>query len=246
MRRRVILTDDDDDPPEAIDLVCDAAPELAGSALGHHCDRHEPRACARPFDVKPCRFSSPLSVDVQPYGVQSRGSPHSLTEADSAALQRVRNPDVVVIDDDDIPIVPVDVPPSPALPLNIFQYAALFGRFPSVPAAAASAPPAAEVRLSPHSSIFADREAQHGDSTSSGSSGSSGSELSGDFVDHDEPALRRKDRKVLEQFFPLTAKRLRMGRVAPNLVASRQNLKQRVSPASLLRPTTISNFDIVD
>jgi hypothetical protein len=90
----------------------------------------------------------------------------------------------------------------------------------------AASPAAVVTPQSEASSVFADTEALHGDSTSSGSSGSSGSELSGDFVVHEEPALRRKDRHVLEQFFPLTCKRLRMARVAPNLLASRPRKKR--------------------
>jgi hypothetical protein len=74
---------------------------------------------------------------------------------------------------------------------------------------------------------------QHQDTGDSCSSGSeSGSELSGDFIDFEEPALRRKDRKVLEQFFPLTVKRLCMARAAPNLGASRFNEMQRVANGS--------------
>lgn len=153
------------------------------------------------------------------------------------------SPALPFIDDNHlIPITPVVVPPSPALPLNMFQYAALFGHFPSVAASSASAPPAAVD--TPHSeatSVFADTEAPHGDSTSSSSSGSSGMELSGDFVVHEEPALRHKDRQVLEHFFPLTCKRLRMARVAPNLMASRPR-KQRVSHGSSIK----DNFEVVD
>ena len=66
-------------------------------------------------------------------------------------------------------------------------------------------------------------------------------ELSGDFVVHEEPALRHKDRQVLEHFFPLTCKRLRMARVAPNLMASRPR-KQRVSHGSSIK----DNFEVVD
>ena len=205
-RRRLVLTDDEDDHPAAIDLV---------------------------------------HPDVPLVSEQCRGSLHTHMLISSAAPPRVRIPDVIIIDDDDdtpippvvvppspalpyiddhhlIPINPVVVPPSPALPLNIFQYAALFGHFPSV----AASPAAVVTPQSEASSVFADTEALHGDSTSSGSSGSSGSELSGDFVVHEEPALRRKDRHVLEQFFPLTCKRLRMARVAPNLLASRPRKKR--------------------
>lgn len=248
----MILTDDEDDHPAAIDLVTGAvviagvitAPAVAG---------------ARPFDVQPCRFINPLSADVLPYSVlpgvagpgsstcecgQSRGS-HHYHMSFPAAPQRVSNPEVVVIsDDEDIPIVPVVVTPSPAQPLNIFQYAALHGHFPSGPA------PPAEV-VAPHSdvsdgSVFADREAQHGNSTSSGSSGSSGSELSGDFVDHAEQAFRRKDRQILEQFFPITCKRLRLARVAPNLLASRPRKKQPADHRSALLLPTIGEFEVVD
>ena len=223
MRRRIILTDDEDEHPAAIDLVTGAdviagvitAPAVAGLVLGHHCDGLVPTVCARPFDVQPCRFIS------------------------------VWNPELVVIsDDEDIPIAPDDVTPSPALPLNIFQHAALHGHFPSGPA-----PPA--VVVTPPSdvsdgSVFADREAQHGNSTSSGSSGSSGSELSGDFVDHAEQAFRRKDRQILEQFFPLTCKRLRMARVAPNRMASRPRKKQRADHRSALMLPIIGEFEVVD
>jgi hypothetical protein len=267
MRRRMILTDDEDDHPAAIDLVTGAdviagvitAPAVAGLVLGHHCDGLEPSACARPFDVQPCRFISPLSADVQSRSVhpgvaghgstnfeggQSRGIHHNHMSL-PAAPQRVRNPEVVVISDDEvIPIAPVVVTPSPALPLNIFQHAALHGHFPSGPA-----PPA--VVVTPHSdvsdgSVFADREALHGDSTSSGSSGSSGSELSGDFVDHAEQAFRRKDRRILEHFFPLTCKRLRLARVAPNLLASRPRKKLRADQRSALMLPIIGEFEVVD
>ena len=217
------MTDDEDEHPAAIDLVTGAdviagvitAPAVAGLVLGHHCDGLVPTVCARPFDVQPCRFIS------------------------------VWNPELVVIsDDEDIPIAPVDVTPSPALPLNIFQHAALHDHFPSGPA-----PPA--VVVTPHSdvsdgSVFIDREAHHGNSTSSGSSGSSGSELSGDFVDHAEQAFRRKDRQILEQFFPLTCKRLRMARVAPNLMASRPRKKQRADQRSALMLPFIGEFEVVD
>ena len=218
-RRRLVLTDDEDDHPAAIDLV---------------------------------------HPDVPLVSEQCRGSLH--THILIAAPPRVRIPDVIIIDDDDdtpippvvvppspalsyiddhhlIPIIPVVVPPSPALPLNIFQYAALFGHFPCV----AASPAAVVTPHSEASSVFADTEALHGDSTSSGSSGSSGSELSGDFVVHEEPALRRKDRHVLEQFFPLTCKRLRIARVAPNLLASRSR-KHRVSHGSSIN----DNFEVVD
>jgi hypothetical protein len=271
----MIITDDDDDDPDDLPAATDlfgwalpsirlitrpaddsvpvadvlTAPAVAGLVLGHHCDGLEPSACARPFNVQPCRYISPQSADVQP--------------------------EVVVISDDEaIPIAPVIDTPSPALPLNIFQYAALHGQCPSVAAPAAvpiapvvapalplnifqyaalhgqfpsvAAPPAAVV--TPHSdvSVFADSEARHGDSTSSGSSGSSGSELSGDFVDHAEPALRRKDRQILEQFFPLTCKRLRLARVAPNLLASRPRKQQRAVRESALTPPTNGEFEVVD
>jgi hypothetical protein len=95
-----------------------------------------------------------------------------------------------------------------------------------------SPPPAADADLDRHStasSVCEVREAHHGDSTSSGSSESSGSDLSGDFLVHDEPAVRRKDRKILELFFPLTTKRLRMARIAPNLGASRPHHDSRAT-----------------
>jgi hypothetical protein len=273
MRRKVILTDDDDDVPGAIDLVSRSgvvagdvsAPEVAGLELRHHCACPGPYARARANGGEACRFISPLSVDVRSECVPpavaavvhdtqdftlSRAAPLTHPECPTPVPRLVRIPDVIVIDDDDAqPLPAAGDPAASAAPLNIFQYAARFGRFPSVPApsrpqtAAVPSLPASSTSslpaavagsrtLSDLPSVFEDREALHGDSTSSGSSGSSGSELSGDFVVHEEPAMRRKDRKVLEMFFPLTAKRLRMARVAPNLEASRPHRKQRVSQGS--------------
>ena len=119
MRRRMILSDDEDTTPAAIDLVTGAvvkagvisAPAVAGLVLGHYCDELEPSACARPFDVQPCRFICPQSADVQPRSVhpgvaglgsssfecgQSRGTHHNLMSF-PAAPQRVMIPEVVVI-----------------------------------------------------------------------------------------------------------------------------------------------------
>jgi hypothetical protein len=305
MSRRLIISDDDDvdpdDLPAAFDLYGWALPsnrmisrpaDDSTLVLVHHCNGFEPEARARPLFVEPCRLIGPWRVDVQPdcvpsgeadsvtaplECVQSRGSPHTHTVISAAAPQRVPIPEVILIDDDDvIPITPVDALSSLA-PLNIFQYAAAFGHFPSgaassafpitpgvvppsppllsesapigpspsVAVTSATAPPAEDdISLSDSSCIFADREARHGDSTSSGSSRSSDSDLSGDFIDHAEPAMRLKDRKVLEAFFPLTCKRLRLARVAPNLMASRPRQKQRVAPSSAARPSTI--FEVVD
>jgi hypothetical protein len=290
MRNRVILTDDDDDAPAGYDLVSGsgveavvvAAPELTVRVHGHHCDSFEPKACARPLDVEPCRFVFPLSDDVRTGSVPpgeagfesapalpepSRVFPPALTVFSvPVAPHREWQHEVITIDDDiavavattndDAPIPPGVEPTSSAVTLNVFQYAARYGHFPSVSSPSSTVLTAAGGVVSPHSSVsgpsataltasagvvsphstyrrnFEDVEAMHGDTTSSGSSGSSGSELSGDFVDHAETAFRRKDRKILEQFFPITAKRLRMAHVAPNLVESRHHRKQRVALGS--------------
>jgi hypothetical protein len=142
-------------------------------------------------------------------------------------------PDVIVIDDDDDEPIPPGVEPAESdVSLNIMHNAARFGRFPTVAAPSASSPPAPDAGSRPSSadsSVFAECEVLHGDAFSSDASESSGSELSGDFVVHDEPVLRRQDRKIMELYFPLTSKRLRMTRVAPHLVASRPYRKHRDS-----------------
>jgi len=145
----------------------------------------------------------------------SRDTSHPLTQFSAAAPPRVRIPEVVVISDDDS-----NFPP---------------GVQPTTDDAAKDSCSSSESG----SEISVDfgeleepalQQQDTGDSCSSGSE--SGSELSGDFIDFEEPALRRKDRKVLEQFFPLTVKRLCMARAAPNLGASRFNELQRVANGS--------------
>ena len=260
--------------------VADVKTALAvdGLVLEHHCNGFESEACARPLFMEPCRLIGPWRVDVQPdcvpsgeadsvtaplECVQSRGSPHTHTVFPAAAPQRVPIPEVILIDDDDVmPITPVDAHPAPAT-LNIVQYVAQYGHFPSGAASSAypitrgvvpPTPPllseSAPFGLSP-SVAFTSATAPPADdvvslSDSSCMSGSSDSDLSGDFIDHAEPAMRLKDRKVLEAFFPITCKRLRLDRVAPNLLASRPRRKQRDAPSSEARSSTINVFEVVD
>ena len=146
----------------------------------------------------------------------SRDTSHPMTEFSAAAPPRVRIPEVVVISDDDsIPFPPGVQPTSHDVAED----------------SCGSSESGSEISVD-----FGELEEpalQHQDTGDSSRSGSeSGSELSGDFIDFEEPALRRKDRKVLEQFFPLTVKRLCMARAAPNLGASRFNQLQRVAHGS--------------
>jgi hypothetical protein len=267
-------------PADVSAPVADVKTALAvdGLVLEHHCNGFESEACARPLFMEPCRLISPWSVDVQPdcvtsgvadsdsapfECVQSRGTPHTHTVIPAAAPQRVPIPEVILIDDDDVmPITPVDAHPAPAT-LNIVQYVAQYGHFPSGAASSAypitrgvvpPTPPllseSAPFGLSPSVAVTSATAPPADDvvslSDSSCMSGSSDSDLSGDFIDHAEPAMRLKDRKVLEAFFPITCKRLRLDRVAPNLLASRPRKKQPADHRSALLLPTTCEFEVVD
>ena len=251
MRRRVILTDDEEEDSAALDL-CVAS--VVSGKLG-----------AAPS-------AADIGGDTAVFGFEDAAKAGGRLDYDAGRSDIiVLSSDVAVDlsedgggDDSDYP--PVLVPSGGVIagPMNLLQYAARHGRFPSLPARSAAAvvfhieahqpnpepqqllparsdaaPASACLSLDANPSlqipsVYADREAACGDSTSSGSSGSSGSELSGDFVVHEESGSRsRKETRMLEKYFPVTAKRLRMARVAPNLVASRPYRKHRDSQGFL-------------